>query len=95
MQKPLKPENTKKGEKIAKSPPGSDPKSRTKMLKRYENGNFQSIFVFLGLPRKQKIGVKKKGVEKVKLERNVDDSGREFWARFFFLGGGGAETLEK
>ena len=34
------------------------------------------------------------GFEKVKLERNVDNSGREFWRECFFLGGG-AEILEK
>ena len=33
-----------------------------------------------GLPRKQKIGVKMFGFKKVKLERNADNSGVEFWA---------------
>ena len=33
--------------------------------------------------------------EKVELERDADNSGREFLAWIFFLGGGGPETLEK
>ena len=41
--------------------------------------------IFIGLPRKQKISVQKKGFKKVKLERNADDFG-------LFVG---AETLEK
>ena len=39
--------------------------------------------VNLGFPHKQNIGMKNVGFEKVKLERNADNSGREFWARIF------------
>ena len=52
--------------------------------------DFRPAVEILGLPRKQKIGVKNIWVQKKrKFERNADNFGCEFWA------GGGAETLEK
>ena len=49
---------------------------------------------YLDLPSKQKSAWINFGFKKVKLERNADNSGREFWA-WIFGGGGGAEILEK
>ena len=53
--------------------------------------------VFFGLaPASRKSAWKKKnGFEKVKLERNADNSGRGFWAWIFFFWGGVPEILEK
>ena len=46
-QKPLKPRNTKKYEKITKSPPpGSGPENTEKIQKKYENGPKMTVFVF-------------------------------------------------
>ena len=39
-----------------------------------------SVIVTVGLPREQKIGVRKLRFGKVKLERSADKFGREFWA---------------
>ena len=36
--------------------------------------------LLIGFPRKQKIGVKNVGFKLMKLERNVDNFGREIWA---------------
>ena len=55
---------------------------------RKQTKTYRIAHTNVGLPQKQKIGVKTNWVEKVKFERNADNFGREFWEWFFFWGGG-------